>query len=75
MDTSSFPPVYSAFDATKDDKGPPAFEPGPSAPPALVDSKPALDQTDDSRPAPLPQRARAPSGHLETCKNLDICIW
>ena len=62
MDRFSAPPVYSASNAAKDDECPPAFEPGPSATPGLVDSKPALDQTDDSRPAPIPQRARAPSG-------------
>ncbi|KAF8603071.1 hypothetical protein BDV93DRAFT_178907 [Ceratobasidium sp. AG-I] len=62
MDSSSAPPVYSASDAAKDNEGPPAFAPGPSAPPVLADSKPPLEQTNDSRPAPLPQRARAPSG-------------
>ncbi|KAF8598557.1 hypothetical protein BDV93DRAFT_336804 [Ceratobasidium sp. AG-I] len=66
MDSSSAPPVYSASDATKDNEGPPAFEPGTSAPPVLADSKLPLDQTDDGGLASLPQRARAPSGSAPT---------
>ncbi|KAG9098602.1 hypothetical protein FS749_003428 [Ceratobasidium sp. UAMH 11750] len=64
MDNStSAPPAYPAPSASNNqDDAPPAFEPGPSAPSVLVDSKPPLETTEDGgSPSTLPQRIRAPS--------------
>ncbi|KAG8735955.1 hypothetical protein FRC10_009959 [Ceratobasidium sp. 414] len=64
MDNSTpAPPVYSTSSTSNNqDDAPPAFEPGPSAPPVLIDGKPPLEATEDGgTPSTLPQRTRAPS--------------